>query len=165
MSSSHREDKFNRALRHVLRWEGGDTITNNPDDPGGRTRYGISERAHPDAWADGPPDYDTAATIYHNDYWTPCNCDALPGHVALVLFDTAVNVGVDRAARLLQEAVGARVDGIVGPKTIEAVRHADNAALNLSGKRAEYYASLDMPEFVYGWMRRTLDTYAVALRN
>lgn len=157
---------FDRALRHVLHWEGGDTITNDPDDPGGRTRFGISERAHPDAWADGPPDYDTAAEIYHTDYWSPCRCYLLPPVVAFVLFDTAVNVGVNRASHLLQEAVGAKVDGIVGPNTIEAVRRTDRASLNLSGKRAEYYASLDSEKFgmyYYGWMRRTLDTYAAAL--
>lgn len=154
---------FDRALRHVLRWEGGDTITNDPDDPGGRTRFGISERAHPEAWAEGPPDYEAAEAIYHSEYWSPCHCSSLPHTVAFVLFDTAVNVGVGKASRLLQEAVGARIDGIIGPHTIEATKRTGNPALNLSAKRAEYYASLNEPKYEYGWMRRTLDTYAAAL--
>lgn len=155
--------KFNKALRHTIRWEGGDTLTNDPDDPGGRTIYGISEAAHPEAWQDGPPEYSEAREIYYSAYWLPCRCEDLPPALAFVLFDTAVNIGAGRARKLLQEAVGSKIDGIIGPNTLEAIRNTGNPSLNLSGKRAEYYASLDMPQYYYGWMRRTLDTYAAAL--
>ena len=35
-------------IKHVLRREGGDKITRDPDDPGGLTKFGISKRSHPD---------------------------------------------------------------------------------------------------------------------
>ena len=40
-------------------------------DKGGRTRWGISERAHPAAWRNGPPSRDTAVIIYRTEYVKP----------------------------------------------------------------------------------------------
>ena len=37
---------FERAIDKTLAWEGG--YVNDPKDPGGETKYGISKRAHPD---------------------------------------------------------------------------------------------------------------------
>lgn len=38
---------FERALAFCLKWEGGDKITDDPRDPGGLTKFGISQRAYP----------------------------------------------------------------------------------------------------------------------
>ena len=37
-------------------------------------------------------------------------------------FDGCVNHGNGRASRLLQEAVGATIDGDIGPKTLESIK-------------------------------------------
>jgi len=86
---------FKRALEFTLRYEGG--YSNDPDDPGGRTIYGISERAHPEAWKHGPPTFEQAAAIYRRDYWDRCGCDELQDGLDVAMFDTAVNVGAGRA--------------------------------------------------------------------
>ncbi len=149
--------RFDAALEHVLSWEGGET--DDPDDPGGRTKYGISERAHPAVWNKGAPTKEQAADIYHAEYWDPCRCAQMRPEMGFYLFDTAVNVGVNRASRMLQEAVGARPDGIIGPKTLDAIEKTPQALTNLAAKRAEYYASLDMDKYLFGWMRRAFDSF------
>ena len=37
-------DLFDAAVSYVLKWEGG--YSNDPDDPGGETNFGISKRAY-----------------------------------------------------------------------------------------------------------------------
>ena len=37
----------------IIDREGGSTLTNDPTDKGGRTKYGISEKSNPEAWKDG----------------------------------------------------------------------------------------------------------------
>lgn len=84
------------------------------------TKYGIAAHAFPEL--DIPNlTVEAAAEIYREDYWKPINGDALPSGVDLVVFDSAVNSGVDRATRWLQQAVGAKVDGDIGPETMAAV--------------------------------------------
>ena len=61
-----------------------------------------------------------AAEIYFTDYFKPVGGDRLPGPLALLAFDAAVNSGVGNAARWLQRAVGVRDDGVVGDQTIAA---------------------------------------------
>jgi lysozyme family protein len=61
-----------------------------------------------------------AQAIYHRDYFVPVGGDRLPGPLALLAFDAAVNSGVGNAARWLQRAVGVPDDGAVGPQTITA---------------------------------------------
>jgi len=114
------------ALSFVLEHEGG--YVNDPDDPGGETNFGICARAYPDV--------DIAALtragakeIYRRDYWHAQNCDQMPAHVALVMFDTAVNLGLRAAGRLLQRSINAQfidgevvpslvVDGVIGTRTL-----------------------------------------------
>ena len=48
-------------------------------------------------------------------------CPDLPPPLAFFHFDAAVNQGVTGAARMLQQAVGADIDGEIGPLTLAAV--------------------------------------------
>lgn len=87
------------ALDFVFSMEGG--FSDDPNDPGGRTMYGISERAHPEAWKNGPPTKDDAKEIYVRHYWIPLELDRLDNHFAILVMDTAVNVGVPRVRKWL----------------------------------------------------------------
>lgn len=111
---------FDRALDFVLRAEGGAAITNDPDDPGGLTRYGISKRAHPEVDIENLT-REQAAEIYRQEYWLKAGCDKLPEPIAFAVMDAAVNQGPRWAITLLQRAVHVPEDGVLGPKTIEAV--------------------------------------------
>jgi lysozyme family protein len=118
---------FDAAMPFILRWEGG--FVDHPNDPGGRTNKGVTQRVYT-AWRARrslPPQdvkFITDAEvkeIYEGDYWLPPRCNQLPTKLDLVQFDTAVNMGVGRAVRFLQGAVGCGVDGQFGPGTARAV--------------------------------------------
>ena len=87
----------------------------------------------------------------------------MPAGVDLMLFDMAVNTGVRRAAIMLQDAVGAVPDGIIGPKTLAAVRSATGLLDTLATAREAFYRSL--PTFQYfgnGWLNRVHAALAAA---
>lgn len=158
-------DTPSTAFGLAVRWvvdvaEGGSKLIT---DQGGLTRYGISQRAY--------PTLDIAALtrqqaqdIYARDYWAPVQGDALPGALALVVFDAAVNQGVVRAVRLLQGCLGVATDGIMGPDTLAAARR--ETVVELVARylvaRLQAYAGLARawPELhgasLYGWQMRVL---------
>ena len=157
---------FSRCLAHILAEEGGYVF--DPKDPGGETKYGISKRAHPsvDIKALTP---DQAGAIYKANYWNPISGDALPAGVALIVFDMAVNQGARRAAITLQTAVGAKADGAIGPKTIEAVKSRSPVALiqKIAEMRTELYLGMDNAteeRFEKGWIKRLIRTVILAIQ-
>lgn len=157
---------FQQALKHTLKWEGGDKFTDDPNDPGGSTKFGISQRAFPDL--DIPNlTYPQAERIYLEHYWLPLNCEAVSlvdPVLAMKLFDMGVNLGVRRGAKIFQAAVqtlspGIAVDGHIGPETLTALSYVDIPTVKeLIGVRLEnYYRSLDNPRFLKGWLNRAED--------
>ena len=94
---------FQQSVAFVLQQEGG--YVNNPADPGGETKYGISKRAYPQLDI-ASLTREQATQIYYTDYWLPSGADSLPQPLALVVFDTAVNLGVSRARELYLESNG-----------------------------------------------------------
>lgn len=157
---------FSACLAHVLAEEGGYVF--DPKDPGGETKYGISKRAHPsiNIRALTP---DQAGAIYKADYWNPVQGDALPAGVALIIFDMAVNQGVKAASIALQTAVGAKVDGSIGIKTLQAVKVSDPKKLiqKIADLRVERYLSMDNgteERFEKGWIKRLLRTVILAIQ-
>jgi lysozyme family protein len=108
--------RFDDVFERVVGREGG--YVNDPRDPGGETKFGISKRQYPDTDIKGLT-LEKAKEIYLRDYWDKVRADDLPEPVDEFLFDFAVNSGVERAAQSLQGAVGALRDGAIGPKTIE----------------------------------------------
>lgn len=100
----------------IDRWEGG--YTDDPDDPGGETRFGIAKKYHPNVDVKNLTK-EGAVAIYKAEYWDSLSLDQITSQrVRWKVFDLAVNLGVDRAARFLQVAVGAKEDGKVGLATI-----------------------------------------------
>jgi len=148
--------KYNRdlALDAVLAHEGG--YVDDPRDPGGATRYGISSRAYPDVDIEALSIED-AKDLYANDYWHKMRCDDLPSGLDLLVFDAAVNQGPGAAAIMLQQAVGANVDGIIGPRTMDKAQmgNPEPAIRELVALRATRYGNTaTFPRFGLGWMRR-----------
>ena len=149
-----------KAIANVLDHEGG--YVNHPSDPGGETNFGISKRAYPHLDIRNLTQGDAIA-IYRRDYWNPINGDHLPPAVAIYLMDTAVNIGVSRAIRMLQRVVGVAEDGIIGVKTIDAVRATPNALQLLDAARLAYYRRLPtFATFGRGWTRRAAETFRYA---
>lgn len=158
---------YDAALPFVLRWEGG--FVDHPKDPGGRTNKGVTQRVYT-AWRarHGLPAEDVkhitdaeVKVIYESDYWLPPRCDVLPARLDLVQFDTAVNMGVGRAVRFLQTAVGCGVDGQFGSGTAQAVAGCDprSTLARYCEAREAFYRRLvaknpDLGVFLKGWMNR-----------
>jgi lysozyme family protein len=141
---------FDRLIGH----EGG--YVNNPRDPGGETKYGVSKRSYPKVDIAGLT-LEHAKAIYRRDFWDRLQCDALPAGLRFHLFDAAVNSGPGNAVRWLQAAVGTAQDGQVGPITLRAVAGYDCATLvaRYSGTRLKFMASLSTwATFGRGWANR-----------
>jgi len=94
-------ENFRKSLAFVLKHEGG--YVNDPKDPGGETKWGISKRNHPGLDIKGLTP-EQAANIYAVEYWDNSGCDALPFPLCTCVFDTAVNCGVSRATSWLKQA-------------------------------------------------------------
>lgn len=148
---------FDKCFEKLIGHEGG--YSNNPKDPGGETKYGISKLAYP-ALDIADLTVDDAKAIYKRDYWDRAQCDRLPPAIAYQVFDGAVNSGIGNSIRWLQGAAGVAVDGVVGPLTIRAVGDKDNPVLlaRFNGFRLKFMASLSTWDvFGRGWARRIAD--------
>jgi hypothetical protein len=97
-----------------------DAITNDLNDSGGLTRYGISIKAHPEAWKNGPPTLELAKEIYWNQYVKPFRgiTDDLLLHQ---LVDWGVTAGQEIVIKHLQQILNVKVDGDIGPITLKAI--------------------------------------------
>ena len=158
------DERFLRAVEVVLEHEGG--YVNDPRDPGGETKYGISKRSYPDLDITNLTREDAIA-IYYRDWWQRYGYGRLQDEaVSTKLLDMAVNMGPATAHRLLQEALvflgyDIAVDGIIGPQTIGAANKADPKRLLqvLRWKAAEHYYRIaaQRPQsraFLVGWLTR-----------
>src|SRR5690606_31248043 len=127
-ASTVMDERFLRAVEVVLQHEGG--YVNDPRDPGGETKFGISKRQYPDLDI-ASLTREQAIEIYRRDWWQRYGYDRLQDDaVATKLLDMAVNMGPATAHRLLQEALVSlghpvAVDGILGPQTLAAANRAD----------------------------------------
>lgn len=109
-------------IDEIIEREGGDKETNDPNDRGGRTRFGISERANPDLWADSNVTYDEAYKRFEQRYLTGPGFDKIEdAKLRAVLVDFGVTSGPTLAIQKLQGILKVDADGILGPKTLAAL--------------------------------------------
>lgn len=145
---------FDVAFDLILRAEGG--YSNDSSDPGGETKYGISQRSYPDLNIREMTEWQ-AKDIFRHDYWNRCRCDELPGALAISVSDCAFNQGVDAAIRLLQDTVKVLNDGKFGDKTLAAVKamNADECcALYLASRAVRYSHTTNFEKYGKGWFKR-----------
>ena len=153
---------WDEALRHILKYEGG--YVNHPSDPGGMTNLGVTKRVW-EEWTGKPATEadmraltpEMVGPLYKTRYWDAVRADDRPSGVDLCVFDCAVNAGVGRASKFLQQAVGVTADGQIGPKTVEATtaKPADEVVAKFCDLREAHYKSLPtFATFGKGWMRR-----------
>jgi lysozyme family protein len=98
------------------------------------------------------------------------DCPNLPAGLDLQFFDTAVNMGSNRAVKLLQASLGLAADGDWGPLTQAAVVAITPATLpgiikDETGLRLKTYQSFGgYREFGADWSRRDAEIGAEALK-
>lgn len=137
--------------QQIVAREGG--FVNDPDDPGGATKYGVTiatmRGLRMDLNRDGKVDTsdvraltrDQAQQIFVEHYFRRPRLAELPDALQASVFDMYVNAGTN-AVKILQRLVSrmgfsALDDGMIGPKTIAAVKDAAEAA---PGHLADAYA-------------------------
>ena len=176
--------RFEKAIDFTRQWEG--WISNDPDDPGGITKYGISlrflrgvDKSLGDVDGDGDVDendikaltWEQAEALYKKEFWDALDLDYTPSIAAIALFDTAVNMGRNRAVKILQESINTYlykvdVDGDYGPQTKEALRQLLTHGNPSFGDRFCIYrlkhyqqiiaAKKKLAKFFCGWTNRTI---------
>lgn len=162
---------FETALAFTLRYEGG--YVNDPADRGGETNFGVTHATY-DHYRKkkGLPrrsvrliEQAEVRDIYKTLYWSPAGCDLLTPNLARCHFDWAVNHGVAGATRTLQKVVGTTPDGVIGPKTTQAIiqaiaKHGDKSlASTYCLVRENWYrnhasGNASQRKFLQGWLNR-----------
>ena len=134
----------------IIEREGG--LVNHPDDPGGLTKYGISQRTYPHVDIRNLTRSE-AAHIYLRDYLTKYRLHELSNvQNAEIVCDWLVNGG---SVRLIQKAVGATQDGVIGTQTLALIDQADPRDLLMA--RLDYYVAIVKHPFLKGWVKRLKD--------
>jgi lysozyme family protein len=161
--------EFEKAVEDVLRWEGG--LVNDPDDPGGLTKYGISKRSYSHLNI-AELTVDDAKEIYRRDWWDCYHYGEIESQaVANKLLLFSINTGAERAHRYFQKVLNyllprkeqLETDGIFGSLTMKATNslNADDILIELKVRCAFYYAVLVLRKparfkFLLGWLRRAI---------
>jgi len=155
--------RFETCLSETLKWEGG--WSNHPQDTGGATMRGVIQRVY-DAWRERQGlarqtvrkiTDDELNAIYRENYWQLVRGDELPEGLDLCVFDYGVNSGPSRSVSHLQEVLGIKVDGNMGPVTIAAVNASDPVEIvkKLCERRRKFVRQIkSYPTFGKGWNRR-----------
>ena len=147
---------FDDAFEIVLGVEKG--YVNDPHDPGGATRYGITERvARLDGYEGDMQDLPLARAklIAKMKYWDIIKCDEYDPRIAFQLFDVVYNGG--KPVLWAQQACGIVADGKLGPMTIAAIKAADPHQFipRFLAYRIEYLTGLKNWSYDgKGWSRR-----------
>lgn len=156
---------FDEGLGFALDWEGPET--NDPDDNGGHTKYGISKAAHPDVDIKNLT-LEEASKIYFNEYWQK-HFKELNEHIALKLFDLCINPGVTTTIKLFQGVLNnyfkkkLAVDGVLGPNTTSAANSVNQKSLysafiyEMSKELESRSNRRKNKKYILGWWNRLYD--------
>lgn len=161
------EDVINAVIEHEIRGskkKGG--YTNDPKDPGGETKWGISKRRYPSLNIKNLT-RDDAIRLYKKDYWERYKVRRIPDKFKYVYMDMLVNMGPGKAARILQRGANGVIDpplvidGGIGPKTLKALKNRKVDIGKIRSARIYAYCMMisrkpKLIRFLEGWIERTL---------
>jgi lysozyme family protein len=162
---------YDAAMIRVFADEGG--FTNDPQDPGGATNWGITIFDARKYWkADASPTdvrnmpKSVASDIYRKHYANPMRYDDLPAGFDYSVLDAAINSGVGRAPQWAGKALGIAVKSI---NDVVAPANAAPDKVSLIqkywGVRLGFLQSLrTWGHFGKGWGRRVANGEAAAVR-
>lgn len=175
--------RFGIFISIILQFENGSTVcgyVNDPADRGGETVSGITRRSHPELsiwrsldalslgqkkiYRPSPLEWAEIYNIYRNAYYDPLNIDAINSpNLALNVFDVGVNSGIKKAASMLQQVVGVRMDGRIGPGTLAAANNGTDWYPAFKQARIEWYRQLAARgsnyKFLNGWLKRVSECH------
>ena len=147
---------FKRSHGPLIRREGGYTVVDDPDDPGGLTYAGISQKSHPDAldWqairAGEFPSNRKVDAFYRAEYWDRLHLFDVAQPVADQVYWLAVHSGVRTARRLFAEA--RTVDSDPAQRMVALIRdRACDRYRRIANKRPK------SRKYLRGWLNRVFE--------
>jgi lysozyme family protein len=175
------DDIFLEAAAEIKEIEAG--YVDHPSDPGGKTRWGISEwlaRAYGYNGEMKNLSWPKAKEIYYKEYWTRNKYNKIKNRqIAGEVFEQAVNLPIielrerkvlkanvylQKAYNLVTRKKQITVDGLIGPQTLKAINSCSRviAFLNLlNGLQAKHYLEVvekypKLRSFVVGWFNKRI---------
>lgn len=134
------ESNFERIFEFAMKWE--KWRSDNPNDPGGLTIWGISSKYYPklvDALKDlSEEEAEEIAKKFYHDLWLRLSCDRTASPLDIVLFDSAIIPGPTWALNTLK------------------ICHDWRDFLFL---RIRYFIDRPGTLFLEGWLNRSLDLW------
>jgi len=139
------DKNFEKSLKFVLRWEG--FITDDKDDPGKLTIWGISSKYNPKEVTEmkklldqgkKKEAFQICKNTYKKKYWDRLNCGAFQYPFCLCIFDCAVIPG-QGAAKKFRDKAGSWEDFML--------------------RRIEYFSDKNNKKYIRGWIKRVIDLY------
>lgn len=154
---------FDLAFDRLMGFEG--NYSDDPRDPGGETRWGISKRSYPNVNIKTLT-RDGSKAIYLRDFWNPL--DGAHPAIRYQVFDFAVNGGLSTGLRKLQSAIGVADDGHWGPHSMATLLtfELNDVLLRFNKERLRFYTSLKgWPDYGKGWTNRVADNLGFAAED
>jgi lysozyme family protein len=131
---------FDSAFAYLIGDEG-NRFTDNPDDSGGPTNWGITQKSYSSFLGYLVSDdemkritIDAAKNFYLVRFWKPLMCDSLIDcGIAIALFDSSVLYGIGTATILAQQSASVQfktivVDGLMGEQTVQFLNQMQRAS-------------------------------------
>ncbi len=167
--------RYNRAFDRLCEIEG--YRSDDKNDPGGRTVWGIAKTFFPEMYSGGTePSREQAKAFFKTRFWGPLRCEELDSaHVAFFLFQAGVNCGITTAVRFLQHAINRialygepmlKEDGQFGPKTLALAQkygrvYEGSLVASMMLAQGQYYESrgeAHRRSYIRGWLDRLHDS-------
>jgi len=162
-----------KIIRDTLKIEG--VLSDNENDKGGLTKYGISQAAHPNLDIKNLTEQQ-AIEIYKKDYFLRNQCDKIRSEkIAEMFFDLCVNSGNKTAVTILQHVYNfypyrktmLTEDGVLGVNTINAINAVENErdfCLLLTIFRGIFFYKITQKNelqnvFLRGWLNRLVKVF------
>lgn len=164
---------INKLAPIIFKWEGG--FANDKDDHGGATMCGVTIATYESyCKKKGLPKPTVAdlkkitrpvcVDILRVFYWNPAKADFINNQsIANLIVDNCWGSGCGWLKKV-QQVVGVTADGIVGPKTLNAINTADQRELfdKLWNRRRQFYEDIcrnnpSQKKFLKGWLNRLND--------
>lgn len=164
-------ENWDACFAMVIKSEGG--FVNHPKDPGGMTNLGVTRSVWQAYLKRDVTEAEMRALtpeivkpFYKAYYWDRIKGDSLPDGVDYAAYDLAVNSGPHRAAQYLQQIAGVTADGMIGPKSLEAIQSCDakETADAICDMRLDFLKKLStFDTFGKGWTDRVARVKAKAV--
>jgi len=161
-------ERFLKFFNTLVLNEG--TYSNDPDDSGGKTIYGISQNSFPSQFAQCYALYkqnpelalNYAKGFYYATFYKPIYENIHDERVAFKVYDLGINMNPPPAIKLLQRAVDCDDDGIFGQNTLAAVNSKDCYQDFLTEAKLYYrdivFHNPKKSKFLNGWLNRLKKT-------